>query len=128
MSTGSSIPVQVLQGSSKGMLFGEGQALFCDVGLTAAAVFAPFTGDDPEATATAAGDSSTERDLLLMEHLPTVRYLARRIHERLPDSVNLDDLEREGPLGRKGHHASQREPKAQGGRCRLHSSGQLRIP
>jgi len=99
MSTGSSIPVQVLQGSSKGMLFGEGQALFCDVGLTAAAVFAPFTGDDPEATATAAGDSSTERDLLLMEHLPTVRYLARRIHERLPQHVELDDLVSAGVVG-----------------------------
>ena len=33
-----------------------------------------------------------ERDRLLVEHLPTVRYVARRIHERLPQHVELDDL------------------------------------
>jgi RNA polymerase sigma factor for flagellar operon FliA len=43
--------------------------------------------------------SSTERDLLLMEHLPTVRYLARRIHERLPQHVELDDLVSAGVVG-----------------------------
>jgi hypothetical protein len=33
--------------------------------------------------------SALERDRLLLEHLPTVRYLARRIHERLPQYVEL---------------------------------------
>jgi RNA polymerase sigma factor for flagellar operon FliA len=39
------------------------------------------------------------RDQLLMEHLPTVRYLARRIHERLPQHVELDDLISAGVVG-----------------------------
>ncbi len=41
----------------------------------------------------------TERDRLLLEHLPTVRYLARRIHERLPQHVELDDLISAGVVG-----------------------------
>ena len=40
-----------------------------------------------------------ERDRLLLEHLPTVRYLARRIHERLPQHVDLDDLISAGVVG-----------------------------
>jgi RNA polymerase sigma factor for flagellar operon FliA len=99
MSRVSSIPVQVLQGSSKGKFFGEGQASLHDAGLARAAVFAPFTGNYPETTATIESDGATERDLLLMEHLPTVRYLARRIHERLPQHVELDDLVSAGVVG-----------------------------
>jgi RNA polymerase sigma factor for flagellar operon FliA len=40
-----------------------------------------------------------ERDRLLLEHLSTVRYLARRIHERLPQHVELDDLISAGVVG-----------------------------
>jgi RNA polymerase sigma factor for flagellar operon FliA len=40
-----------------------------------------------------------QRDQLLVEHLPTVRYLARRIHERLPQHVELDDLISAGVVG-----------------------------
>ena len=43
--------------------------------------------------------SAAEREQLLMEHLPTVRYLARRIHERLPQHVDLDDLVSAGVVG-----------------------------
>jgi RNA polymerase sigma factor for flagellar operon FliA len=43
--------------------------------------------------------SMAEREQLLMEHLPTVRYLARRIHERLPQHVDLDDLVSAGVVG-----------------------------
>ncbi len=39
------------------------------------------------------GMTPAERDHLLMEHLPTVRYLARRIHERLPQHVDLEKRE-----------------------------------
>jgi RNA polymerase sigma factor for flagellar operon FliA len=99
MSTSSSIPVGVSQGSSKGKLFGKGQASLDDAGLARAAAFAPFTGTDLDATATVEGDGAAERDLLLMEHLPTVRYLARRIHERLPQHVELDDLVSAGVVG-----------------------------
>jgi len=99
MSTRSSIPVQVLQGSPKGKLFGKRQASLDDAGLARAAVFAPFTGDGLEITTTTQGKGTTERDLMLMEHLPTVRYLARRIHERLPQHVELDDLVSAGVVG-----------------------------
>src|SRR5580658_9494224 len=40
-----------------------------------------------------------ERERLILEHLPQVRLIARRIHERLPDSVNLDDLISTGAIG-----------------------------
>jgi RNA polymerase sigma factor for flagellar operon FliA len=40
-----------------------------------------------------------ERERLIMEHLPQVRLIARRIQERLPDSISLDDLVSTGVLG-----------------------------
>src|SRR5665213_1180647 len=40
-----------------------------------------------------------ERERLILDHLPQVRLIARRIHERLPESVNLDDLISTGTLG-----------------------------
>ncbi len=40
-----------------------------------------------------------ERNRLLMEQLPQVRYIARRIHERLPQHVPLEDLIHAGVLG-----------------------------
>ena len=43
--------------------------------------------------------SVAEREQLLVEHLPTVRFLARRIHERLPQHVDLDDLVSAGVVG-----------------------------
>jgi RNA polymerase sigma factor FliA len=42
---------------------------------------------------------TAERDRLILEHLAQVRLIARRIHERLPGSVNLDDLISTGILG-----------------------------
>ena len=33
-------------------------------------------------------EASAEREQLILEHLPQVRLIARRIHERLPDSVS----------------------------------------
>src|SRR5271167_1854968 len=40
-----------------------------------------------------------ERERLLTEQLPQVRYLARRIHERLPRHVPFEDLVHAGVLG-----------------------------
>lgn len=40
-----------------------------------------------------------ERDRLLLEHLPQVQYIARRIHDRLPPQVLLEDLVHAGILG-----------------------------
>jgi RNA polymerase sigma factor FliA len=44
-------------------------------------------------------DTAQERERLILEHLPQVRLIARRIHERLPESVSLDDLVSTGTLG-----------------------------
>lgn len=40
-----------------------------------------------------------EREQLILEHLPQVRLIARRIHDRLPESVSLDDLISTGIVG-----------------------------
>lgn len=40
-----------------------------------------------------------ERERLLLEHLPQVKYIARRIHDRLPAQVPLDDLIHAGVVG-----------------------------
>jgi RNA polymerase sigma factor FliA len=50
-------------------------------------------------TQVAAACSPEEREQLILEHLPQVRLIARRIHERLPESVNLDDLVSTGVIG-----------------------------
>lgn len=44
-------------------------------------------------------DDAFDRDRLLLEHLSTVRYIARRIHERLPQHVEMDDLVSAGVVG-----------------------------
>ena len=43
--------------------------------------------------------SEEERERLILEHLPQVRLIARRIQERLPESISLDDLVSTGVLG-----------------------------
>jgi len=40
-----------------------------------------------------------EQERTLLEHLPIVRYLARRIHERLPQHVEIEDLISAGIVG-----------------------------
>jgi RNA polymerase sigma factor FliA len=40
-----------------------------------------------------------EREQLILDHLPQVRLIARRIHDRLPESVSLDDLISTGVVG-----------------------------
>ena len=44
-------------------------------------------------------ECASERERLILEHLPQVRLIARRIHERLPESVSLDDLVSTGIVG-----------------------------
>jgi RNA polymerase sigma factor for flagellar operon FliA len=43
--------------------------------------------------------TNDERERLILEHLPQVRLIARRIQERLPESISLDDLVSTGVLG-----------------------------
>lgn len=62
-----------------------------------------------QADVTAAGDSipdapysqmnAAQREQILIEHLPVVRYIARRIHEHLPAHVEMDDLVSAGMVG-----------------------------
>jgi RNA polymerase sigma factor for flagellar operon FliA len=40
-----------------------------------------------------------EQERMMIDHLPTVRFLARRIHERLPQHVEIEDLVSAGVLG-----------------------------
>jgi RNA polymerase sigma factor for flagellar operon FliA len=42
---------------------------------------------------------SAERERLILEHLPQVRLIARRIHEKVPESVSLEDLVSTGVVG-----------------------------
>jgi RNA polymerase sigma factor for flagellar operon FliA len=44
-------------------------------------------------------DLNSEQEQVLLEHLPVVRYLARRIHERLPQHVDIEDLVSAGVVG-----------------------------
>src|SRR6185295_3673400 len=43
--------------------------------------------------------AAAERERLILEHLPQVRLIARRIYERLPENVSLDDLISTGVIG-----------------------------
>ena len=43
--------------------------------------------------------NAEERERLILEHLPQVRLIARRIQERLPRNISLDDLVSTGVLG-----------------------------
>ena len=54
-------------------------------------------GYPPAAAATQALTSEQER--VLLDHLPIVRFLARRIHERLPQHVDIEDLVSAGVVG-----------------------------
>lgn len=40
-----------------------------------------------------------DRERLILEHMPQVRLIARRIQERLPESITLDDLISTGVIG-----------------------------
>jgi RNA polymerase sigma factor for flagellar operon FliA len=42
---------------------------------------------------------TAEQERVLVEHLPMVRFLARRIHERLPQHVDIEDLVSAGVVG-----------------------------
>ena len=43
--------------------------------------------------------TAEQREKLILEHLPQVKLIARRIHERLPGCVSLDDLISTGVVG-----------------------------
>jgi RNA polymerase sigma factor FliA len=43
--------------------------------------------------------TTAEREQLILEHLGQVRLIARRIHDRLPENISLDDLISTGVVG-----------------------------
>lgn len=50
-------------------------------------------------TAEAVESAADERERLILEHLPQVWLIARRIHSRVPECVTLDDLVSAGTIG-----------------------------
>lgn len=56
-------------------------------------MFNSYGCQDPE------DPNAEERERLILEHLPQVRLIARRIHERLPENVSLEDLVSAGIVG-----------------------------
>src|SRR5580658_6438488 len=44
-------------------------------------------------------DAASRREALVLQHLPQVQLIAKRIHDRLPDYVSLDDLISTGVVG-----------------------------
>ncbi len=55
--------------------------------------------EQPHIQETASTLSPEKREQLILEHLPQVKLIARRIHERLPVSVSLEDLISTGVIG-----------------------------
>jgi RNA polymerase sigma factor for flagellar operon FliA len=64
------------------------------------------------------------REQLIMEHLPQVRLIARRIHDRLPGNVNLDDLISTGVVGLIS--AIDRYDESQGVKLRTYAEYKIR--
>jgi RNA polymerase sigma factor FliA len=54
--------------------------------------YKPVSGSTPP-------ELTPEQERVLLEHLPIVRFLARRVHERLPQHVDMEDLVSAGVLG-----------------------------
>ena len=53
----------------------------------------------PDQRAAADAVNDAERERLILEHLPQVRLIARRIQERLPENIALEDLVSTGVIG-----------------------------
>ncbi len=70
-----------------------------ELDLDTLAVIEPAAAEEPGETATKWTLTPAEREQRILEHLPQVRLIARRIHERLPESVSIDDLISTGIVG-----------------------------
>ena len=69
--------------------------------LPASLMESNFGSFSATATVITVSDSSAclDRDRVIVEHLPTVRFIARRIHERLPQHIELEELVSAGIVG-----------------------------
>lgn len=100
MNSANPVPMSLFHNLPQSSSFDEPGAIQWDQALPALA--SRDRPSEPEGAAVSLEGveiSATERDRMLMEHLPTVRYLARRIHERLPQHVDLEDLVSAGVVG-----------------------------
>lgn len=59
----------------------------------------PMTESAAEASVSAACTSKAEKDALVLQHLPLVRFVARSLQRRMPQHVELDDLISAGTMG-----------------------------
>jgi RNA polymerase sigma factor FliA len=82
--------------SRAGIESGGAMAASAGLGAGAAGKRMVSNGYRPEGASTGI---SGEEERLLLEHLPIVRFLARRIHERLPQHVEMEDLVSTGVVG-----------------------------
>ena len=108
MNTGSVVLVSPLRGMESGAIFLSDQmftqqdalAMVRDEEELEAISALPHVGPErDEGTCEVERSALCERDRMLVEHISTVRYVARRIHERLPQHVELDDLVSAGMIG-----------------------------
>ena len=108
LSTGQGIPDDLEPASKQGLVaLVRGAELLADrpaEPLRARSCGVKQSASQPSKTpstyqARSGGLSVEEREQTILEHLPQVRLIARRIHERLPESVSLDDLISTGIVG-----------------------------
>src|ERR1700691_4792927 len=59
----------------------------------------PLNSEAAMTLQTAPQMDEAHREKTLLEHLPQVQYIARRIHDRLPPQVLLEDLVHAGIIG-----------------------------
>jgi RNA polymerase sigma factor for flagellar operon FliA len=99
MDMGNPIPMGLLDNMAMRGL-GDEQSTFEEMSLAEASLLPPlFDAQAKVVPVEGVEVSIPDRERLLLENLPTVRYLARRIHERLPQHVELDDLISAGVVG-----------------------------
>jgi RNA polymerase sigma factor for flagellar operon FliA len=84
--SGAVAPDQAVSGADPAVYRDDGMCLAMD-------------GAMGEVSGERSGAMTPEQEQLMIEHLPTVRYLARRIHERLPQHGDMDDRVSAGVLG-----------------------------
>jgi RNA polymerase sigma factor for flagellar operon FliA len=87
--------VESKQSIENGMILGAGSFSF----LPAVASHAPVGHVPARPAAEPLAARAAEQERMMLEHLPTVRYVARQIQERLPQHIEFEELIAAGTLG-----------------------------
>ncbi len=85
------------RGEGEAMMSNNGQAMEMEMVDGAESMLEAQQWSEPAPAAQPM--DSQERDRMLVEHLPTVRFIAHKIHARLPQHVELEDLISAGVVG-----------------------------